>query len=57
MEQSVLNIVLRQVQRNLKQASDMLHDTGDFESKELDAAMTELEKAMRQIDLAIGEGA
>ena len=57
MEQSVLNIVLRQVQRNLKQASDMLHDTGDFESKELDAAITALEKAMRQIDLAIKEGA
>ena len=57
MEQSVLNIVLRQVQRNLKQASDMLHDTGDFESKELDAAITAIEKAMRQIDLAIKEGA
>jgi mannitol/fructose-specific phosphotransferase system IIA component (Ntr-type) len=57
MDNVSLNIVLKQVQRNLKQASDMLHDTGEFESKELDAAMTEIEKAMRQIDLVIGERA
>jgi uncharacterized protein YukE len=57
MDNASLNIVLKHVQKTLKQASDMLHDTGNFESDQLDSAMTDIEKAMRRIDQAIKEGA
>jgi len=57
MDNASLNIVLKHVQKTLKQASDMLHDTGNFESDQLDSAMTDIEKAMRRIDQAIEEGA
>lgn len=36
---------LEQVQASLDHASDLIHDTGDFESKELDEATTSIDRA------------
>ena len=43
---------LENVQSSLDHASDLLHDTGNFQSEELDNANTAIDKAKKLVDLA-----